>query len=124
MDDTRDIAITALEQGKSAHKRLDGINGQIKRVGDSHEAIRKEVGDATEVLRAEVKATRDEFTTALYDPEQGLVVRVADLTATVRSALKVAAALVSLIVMLAAGVGVYALTHVHHSAPPQASITK
>lgn len=124
-EDTRDIAIESREQGKSAHKRLDGINGQIERLGKSHEKIRTELTAQVGTVRLELVEMREDVTKALYDPDKGLVLQVADLTATVRTALKVAGALVSVLVVVAGGVGVYTLTHLHHPAdPPVASQTK
>lgn len=123
MDETRDIAIESREQGRSAHKRLDGINGQIARLGESHERIRTDLTAQVGTVRLDLVDMREDLQKALYDPEQGMAVKLVELTATVHLALKVAGALVSIVAMIAAGVGVYAITH-EHTSQPQAATTK
>jgi hypothetical protein len=101
-DDTRDIAIRGKSSADAAHHRLDKINGQIKKLGDSHEAM------------------RHDFNEALNDPDHGLVPRVVDLTATVRTTLKVAGAIAAAAIAITTGVTVYVLTHdLHQTRPPQ-----
>lgn len=85
MDDTRDIAIRADESTKAAHKRLDGINGQIKRLGDSHEGLRSDVDRQMRQLDVTVDV-------ALNDPETGLRAEIASVKADTRiNSLKLAA---------------------------------
>jgi hypothetical protein len=102
VDDTRDIAIRALESGKAAHNRLNGINGQIGRLGDSHERMREDFNDAN----------------------LSLVETVTALKTTVSNTLKVAGAVVALVVSIASGVTVYAITHRPAPTPPAQASTQ
>lgn len=46
------------EAGKGAHRRLDGINGQIGRLADSHERLRSELADDVNELKREIAVGR------------------------------------------------------------------
>lgn len=129
VDDTRDIAIRAETgvataqaaasaataqaaaasaqvaslSGKTAEneRRLNTINGQIGRLGDSHEGM------------------RDDFNRALYgvgDDDGGLVGTVIELKATVTHAIKVAGTIVGIVVTISTGITVY---EVEHTGAPQ-----
>jgi hypothetical protein len=101
-DDTRDVALTARESAKSAHHRLDGINGQIGGLRTSHEKM------------------REDFNAALYDPDKGLHPELVALRTTVHSALKVAAVIVSAVLAVCTGLTVYAVTHLRSASPSRA----
>lgn len=122
-DDTRDIAIRADESGKSAHKRLDTINGQIRRVGDEVAGVREKVeelrNDTTDGFAAMVE---DASAKSLAQLERisAVDVKVERLGEKVSSALKVAGAIVGAVLAVCTGLTVYAIEHSHHLTPPQA----
>lgn len=107
-DDTRDIAIESRELGKSAHKRLDGINGQIGRLGSSHEKMREDFAQRNALVLETVS---------------DLAIEVVEIKTTLRTALKVASVVVAAFLSICTGLTVYAVTHLPHQAarPPQAA---
>jgi hypothetical protein len=60
MDDTRDIAIKAQASSSSAHLRLDGINGQISRLGDEMQQTREGLHDEIDSVHEKLNATRED----------------------------------------------------------------
>lgn len=134
VDDTRDIAIRAETVAASAQvaaaaasaqaaaatvtssavaskaaeneRRLNTINGQIGRLGDSHEGM------------------RDDFNRALYGEgteSGGLVGTVIELKATVTHAIKVAGTIVGVVVTITTGITIYELEHTRAAVPPSQS---
>ena len=102
MPDTRDIAIRADEKADAVTKRVDAINGQIGKLADQQERLRKDLNRA------------------LYGvggSDGGLVGSVNDLHATVSRAMKMMGVIVTAAVSIAVGVIVYQLTH--HPVEPQ-----
>lgn len=133
VDDTRDIAIKAEAAAQTAQaaaaaasataaaataqaasaasasaeheRRLNTINGQIGRLGDSHEKM------------------REDFNRALYGVDEldgGLVGIVIELKSTVTHAFKVAGVICGAVVSIAVGVTIYTIEQGHSRAPQPA----
>lgn len=121
MDDTRDIAIRAEEAGASAHQRLNTINGQIRRLGDSHEKMRGDFAEATGKLAEDFS----DANLALVREMGAVVTSVAEVKTTLTTSLKVAGVIAVLLVSVVSGVTVYEVTHLPRPvAPAQAHVTQ
>lgn len=114
--DTRDLAIRADEAGKSAHKRLDTINGQIGRLGASHEKIRED----TAAGFAKLAEDFSDGQLAVVQMIGATNIEVSELKTTLSNTLKVAAVIVTAALGVCTGLTIYALEQVphHDSSPP------
>ena len=54
MDETREVALEARIQAANAHARLDGINGQITRLGDEQAQARVDMAQEFGVVKVEL----------------------------------------------------------------------
>jgi hypothetical protein len=99
-DDTRDIAIKAKASADGAHKRLDGINGQIARLANA------------------VEGTNTKLDEALHNPEHGMRAELAALRTDVKvtiAKVAIVTALVSLI--FGAGTSAIASHYLNQNTP-------
>lgn len=54
------MAVQALTRAESAHARLDGYNGQLRRLGDEQRSMREELWQGITAVREDHQATREQ----------------------------------------------------------------